>query len=73
MQRQVSLKDKLMTGYLIVLLNFCRVDEILLEQSYSTAYQYSFDEGLDLLLRYLYSKDNHNINCSRESFLRGWV
>ena len=23
------------------------------EQSYSTAYQYSFDEGLDLLLRYL--------------------
>ena len=31
------------------------------EQSYSTAYQYSFDEGLHLLLRYLYSKDNHNI------------
>ena len=31
------------------------------EQSYSTAYQYNVDEGLDLLLRYLYSKDNHNI------------
>ena len=30
------------------------------EQSYSTAYQYSFDEGLDLLLRYLFSKDNQN-------------
>ena len=44
------------------------------EQSYSSAYQYSFDEGLDLLLRYLYSKDNHNIyGALTKTFLRSWV